>query len=107
MRPLAIACGLLLAACSTVPVPPQPQARVPFTDLDLSRRDDQDILVQRVRQAAVDYCRTHAAIVTPHFRRAEPDYCPRVMRMQLMWAMEPPVRSAYDRGWARSDRRLR
>jgi len=106
MRPLAIVCGLLLAACpATAAVahddPPAPQARVVWSDLNLRRPADQDELVVRVARAAADYCRDHAAVVTPYHRRADPSYCPATMRAQLMWAMPPAVRRAYDAGWRR------
>jgi hypothetical protein len=51
--------------------------------------------------AAADYCRGHSAIVTPHHRRADRRYCPASIRVQLMRAMPPQVRRAYDSGWAR------
>lgn len=109
MRSLAIACGLLLAACSTTPAAhadPNPVARVHYSDLQLADPAAQDALVVRVREAAVGYCREHAAIVTPHHRRADPSYCPASIRAQLLWAMPPQVRRAYDLGWGRSDRRM-
>ena len=109
MRFLAIACGLLLAACSTMPAAspdPDPTAHVRYRDLRLTDQAAQDALVVRVREAAVDYCRQHAALVTPHHRRADPSYCPASIRVQLLWAMPPEVRRAYNRGWARSDRRM-
>lgn len=103
MRPLAIVCGLLLAACSTTPAAPtaEPQARFHYADLNLRSAADRQRLVTRVDQAAADYCRDHSAIVTPHHRRADPRYCPATIRVQLMWAMPPKVRRAYDSGWAR------
>lgn len=104
MRPLAIVCGLLLAACATVPAhsdEPSPQARFTYGDLNLRDAADRLTLVARVDQAAADYCRDHSAIVTPHHRRADRSYCPSSIRVQLMWVMPPRVRRAYDAGWAR------
>ena len=105
MRPLAIVCGLLLAACPAAALahdaPPAPQARFVYSDLNLRRPADQDELVVRVAQAAADYCRDHAEIVTPYHRRADVRYCPATMRIQLMEAMSPSVRRAYDAGWRR------
>lgn len=107
MRTLAIACGLLLAACSTAAVAapqrndPAPQARFHYGDLDLRDADDQLVLVARVQQAAEAYCREHAAVVTPSNRLGDPRYCPSVIRAQLMWAMPGEVRRAYDDGWRR------
>lgn len=109
MRSLAIASGLLLAACSTLPAAsanPDPIARFHHGDLRLTDPIAEDALVVRVREAAVGYCRDHAAIVTPHHRRTDPSYCPASIRAQLLWAMPADVRRAYDRGWARSDRRM-
>ena len=110
MRPFAIAGGLLLAACSTTPAGSgriAPQASVHYADLRLDDPAAQDILVVRVREAALSYCREHAAVVTPHHRRAEAAYCPASIRVQLIWAMPPELRRAYDQGWRRSDRRMR
>lgn len=105
MRPFAIVCGLLLAACPTAAAlaheAPAPQARFAYGDLNLRRPADQDELVVRVARAAADYCRDHAEIVTPYHRRADPRYCPATMRVQLMWAMPPSVRDAYESGWRR------
>jgi UrcA family protein len=106
MRPFAIVCGLLLAACPATAAlahddTPAPQARFVWGDLDLRSRAGQDELVVRVARAAADYCRDHAAVVTPHHRRADPQYCPATMRVQMMWAMPRPVRLAYDAGWRR------
>ncbi len=106
MRPLAIVCGLLLAACPATAAlahddAPAPQARFVYGDLNLRRPADQDELVGRVARAAADYCRDHAEVVTPHHRRANARYCPATMRVQLMWAMSPSVRQAYDAGWRR------
>lgn len=105
MRPFAIVCGLLLAACPITAAEaqdaPAPEARFVWSDLDLRRPADQDELVFRVARAAADYCRDHADVVTPHHRRAEPRYCLATMRIQLMDAMPPSVRRAYDAGWRR------
>lgn len=105
MRPFAIVCGLLLAACSTT-VPahsqdPAPEARFTYADLNLRDPAQRQILASRVEQAAADYCRSHSDVVTPRHRRADPAYCPASMRVQLMWAMPPQVRRAYDSAWAR------
>jgi UrcA family protein len=106
MRHVAIVCGLLLAACSTVPAAanPAPQARFTYGDLELRSRAGQLALVARVQAAAEDYCRDHAAVVTPARRLGDPRYCPSVMRAQLMWAMPDRVRAAYDAGWRRRPR---
>jgi UrcA family protein len=103
MRPFAIVGGLLLAACSTLPAraEPAPQARFAYGDLDLRSYADRMTLLARVDQATADYCRDHSAIVTPHHRRADPSYCRSSIRAQLMWAMPPVVRRAYDAAWAR------
>ena len=104
MRPLAIVCGLLLAACATVPAhtqDPAPQARFSYADLNLRDAADRRMLLTRVDQAAADYCRDHSAIVTPYHRRADHSYCRASIRSQLMWAMPPDVRRAYDTAWAR------
>lgn len=106
MRPFAIVCGLLLAACPATAAlahdePPAPQARFVWRDLDLNSPADQDELVVRVARAADDYCRDHAELVTPPHRRAEPHYCTTTLRVQMMWAMPPSVRRAYDAGWRR------
>lgn len=104
MRPLAIVCGLLLAACSTIPhrsADDAPQARFGYSDLDLRDAEDRLVLVERVDRAAADYCRDHSAVVTPYARRHDPSWCPATIRVQLMWAMPPEVRRAYDAGWAR------
>ena len=110
MRTLAIACGLLLAACppalanAAVAHPdeePAPQARFHYGDLDLRDAGDQLVLVERVQQAADAYCREHAAVVTPSHRLRDPRYCPSVIRAQLMWGMPREVRRAYDAGWRR------
>lgn len=107
MRPLAIVCGLLLAASTVAPATAHdrsaraPQARFHYGDLDLRDGGDQLVLVARVQQAAADYCRDHAAVVTPSRRLNDPRYCPAVMRAQLMWAMPGEVRRAYDDGWRR------
>lgn len=104
MRPLAIVCGLLLAACSTVhparSADPAPQARFSYADLNLRDPADRAVLVARVKQATEDYCRDHSAVVTPYHRRAERSYCPASMRIQLMQAMPPRVRRAYDTAWS-------
>lgn len=111
MRTLAIACGLLLAACSTTPASsariPLPQARVAYGDLNLESRTGQDLLVQRVSRSAEAYCARHSAIVTPPAFRNEPRHCLMSIRVQLVWAMPAQVRRAYDRGWARTDRIVR
>lgn len=105
MRPVAIVCGLLLAACSSLPAAadtdPAPQARFAYGDLDLRSRAGQSALVARVQEAADAYCREHAAVVTPARRLGDPRYCPSVMRAQLMWGMPGDVRAAYDAGWRR------
>lgn len=104
MRPVAIVCGLLLAACSTQTLAcaaADPQARFSYGDLNLREASDRQILVARVDQAAADYCRSHGEIVTPFHRRSDPRYCRATMRAQLMWAMPIQVREAYDSGWAR------
>jgi UrcA family protein len=107
MRPLAIACGLLLAACSTAPARaalPEagaPTARVPYADLNLRDSQDRDRLVARVAEAARDYCRTHADTVVPAHRRGDTNYCRASMRIQLVSAMPAQVRHAYDSGWRR------
>lgn len=103
MRPLAIVCGLLLAACSTLPAHTEenaPQARFTYNDLNLRDAADRMTLLARVDKAAADYCRDHSAIVTPYHRRADRSYCPASIRVQLMWAMPPQVRQAYDAAWA-------
>lgn len=99
MRSLAIVCGLLLAACSTTsPARPEeaPKASFYFADLDLQKSTDRRTLVSRVDIAAADYCSSHSAIVTPYHRRAEPRYCLDTIRVQLLWAMPPEVRRAYN-----------
>lgn len=103
MRTLAMAGGLLLAACSTADsaASHEPQARFAYADLDLRSANGRAELVRRVDRAAADYCRDHAAVVTPHHRRADPRYCPASLRAQLTWAMPRQVRQAYDRGWSR------
>lgn len=104
MRPFAIVCGLLLAACSTLPahsLDAAPQARFVYSDLNLRSPADRLTLLARVDQAAADYCRDHGAIVTPHHRRGDRAYCRASMRAQLMWAMPPAVRRAYDAAWKR------
>lgn len=105
MRPLVIVCGLLLAACSTTvsarSEEPAPMARFHYADLDLRDPADRATLASRVQRAAEDYCRDHSDIVTPHHRRADRSYCPASMRIQLMQAMPPRVRRAYDIAWAR------
>lgn len=105
MRPFAIVCGLLLAACPAAALAhdgvPAPEARFIYGDLNLRRPSDQDELVVRVGRAAADYCRDHAEVVTPYHRRADVRYCPATMRIQLMWGMPPAVRRAYDAGWRR------
>lgn len=105
MRPLAIACGLLLAACPIAaaahPDEPAPQARFHYGDLNLRDAEDQLILVARVQEAADAYCRDHAEVVTPSHRLRDPRYCPSVIRAQLMWAMPGEVRRAFDDGWRR------
>lgn len=109
MRPLAIVCGLLLAACST-PAPARtadftspapPVARVPYADLNLRDDGDRARLVARVADAAQAYCRSHADTVVPAHRRGDVNYCRASMRIQLMSAMPPSVRQAYDSGWRR------
>jgi UrcA family protein len=107
MRLYAIACGLLLAACSTTPraqTSDAPQARFHYADLNLQDPADGQVLVSRVDQAASDYCRNHSAIVTPHDRRADPRYCATTIRVQLMWAMTPEVRRAYNEAWSKRSR---
>lgn len=104
MRPLAIVCGLLLAACSTVPArsaDSAPQARFSWAGLNLRDPADRATLASRVQRAADDYCHSHSDIVTPHHRREDRSYCPASMRIQLMEAMPPRVRRAYDVAWAR------
>ena len=104
MRPFAIVCGLLLAACSTTTPardPDAPQARFHYADLNLQDPADGQTLVLRVEQAAADYCLSHSAIVTPYHRRGDSSYCPATIRVQLMWAMTPEVRRAYDEARAR------
>ncbi len=107
MRPLAIVCGLLLAACSTpapartVHAPPPPVARVAYADLNLRDEGDRARLVARVADAARDYCRGHADTVVPAHRRGDVNYCRASMRIQLMSAMPTPVRRAYETGWRR------
>ena len=57
MRPFAIACGLLLAACSTTPqvrTLDAPQAYFHYADLNLQDPTDGQTLVSRVDQAAAD-----------------------------------------------------
>ena len=106
MRPLAIVCGLLLAACPLTAAlaqdgAPAPEARFVYGDLNLRRAADQGELVVRVARAAADYCRDHSEVVTPYHRRADVRYCPATMRIQLMEGMPPAVRRAYDAGWRR------
>ena len=104
MRPFAIVCGLLLAACSTTAparVTDAPKARFHYADLNLEDPAAGQTLISRVDRAAKDYCRSHSVIVTPYHRRADPRYCPATMRVQLMWAMPGEVRRAYDQAWAR------
>lgn len=58
MRPVAIACGLLLAACSTTALArtaAEPQARFRYGDLNLREAGDRQILVARVDHAAADF----------------------------------------------------
>lgn len=109
MRPLAIVCGLLLAACSTPApgraaafAPPSPPvARVPYADLNLRDDGDRARLVARVADAAREYCRSHADTVVPAHRRGDVNYCRASMRFQLMSAMPARVRNAYETGWNR------
>ncbi|HYC96565.1 UrcA family protein [Brevundimonas sp.] len=104
MRPLAIVCGLLLAACSALSAhaeEPAPQARFSYGDLNLRDPADRRTLVARVDQATADYCRDHSAVVTPYHRRGDRAYCRASIRAQLTWAMPPRVRSAYQTAWAR------
>lgn len=110
MRPFAIVCGLLLAACSTdvfAQTAAAPQARFYHGDLNLHEAADRQILVARVDEAAAEYCRSHSEIVTPFNRRNDPRYCTATMRAQLMWAMPMRVRDAYDTGWERRPVRRR
>lgn len=104
MRPFAIVCGLLLAACSTHPAhaeEPEPQARFTYGDLNLRDPADRMTLLARVDQAAADYCRQHSDRVTPHHRRGNRAYCRASMRLQLASGMPPRVRRAYEVAWAR------
>lgn len=104
MRSLAIACGLLLAACSAPAFAQSasaPQARLSYGDLNLRDPAHRQVLVARVDQAVAAYCREHGDLVTPTRRRNDPRYCRATMRAQLKWAMPMQVRRAYDHGWER------
>jgi UrcA family protein len=106
MRPFAIVCGLLLAACPAQTIAHSfaqdaPVARVRYGDLNLRRADGRAELVSRVRDAAVLYCRDHAHVVTPAHRRGDRYYCVASLRVQIVEALPPRVRRAYDLGWDR------
>jgi UrcA family protein len=102
---LALACALPAAAYSDDASAPAPQARFRYADLRLDTQLGQNRLVDRVLEAARDYCREHADIVSPPSRRASPTYCVNSMRIQFMDAMPSHVRAAFERGWRRRERR--
>jgi UrcA family protein len=107
---LALACALPAAAqardfgADDAPAP-APQARFRYGDLRLDTQLGQNRLVDRVLAAARDYCRDHADIVSPPSRRPNVTYCVNSMRIQFMDAMPAEVRTAFDRGWRRRERR--
>lgn len=57
----------------------EPELRVAIGDLDFTRPTDQDVFVQRVREASRAFCDRHLYIVTPD-RMGDPAICRSEMR---------------------------
>jgi UrcA family protein len=69
--------------------------RLNYADLHVGSREGRAALRTRVAEAAQRYCAAHRAEVTPHEARADPYYCPDMLRSWIVHDMSPAVRRAY------------
>ncbi|MBC9033180.1 UrcA family protein [Sphingomonas sp. JC676] len=90
---LAAAAGVL-GACMPAQAM-EVKIRLSYTDLRLDSREGRAHLRSRVAEAAQSYCAAHHAEVTPHDSRADPYYCPDMLRSWIVHEMSPATRRAY------------
>jgi UrcA family protein len=69
--------------------------RLSYADLRFDSREGRAELRVRVAKAARTYCAAHGAEITPHESRADPYYCPDMLRSWIVHDMAPAVRRAY------------
>ncbi|MCX8476035.1 MAG: UrcA family protein [Sphingomonas sp.] len=73
----------------------EPVAAIGYGDLALDTSVGRAALRQRVAVAVRGFCARHGDYVTPVSLRYDPNYCPDMMRSELMAEMPRAVRRAY------------
>lgn len=94
MRVMILAAAAMLSAC----VPAQASSariRIAYADLRFDTYAGRAELRVRVADAARRYCAAHGAEITPHESRADPYYCPDMVRSWIVHEMSPALRRAY------------
>jgi UrcA family protein len=93
---MALTAAALLTACMGKPaLEVAPQVKIAVTDLAIHTTAGRATLRQRVAVAARQFCAVHGDEITPYEFRADPYYCPDMMRSEIMGGMTPDVRRAY------------
>ena len=96
MRFMTLTAAAMLTACMGRPaLEAPPPMKVAVADLAIDTSAGRAALRQRVAVAARQFCATHGAEITPHESRADPYYCPDMMRSEIMGSMTPDTRKAY------------
>jgi len=91
---LAAMAAAMLSGCAPAQAG-EARIRVSYAGLRIDTREGRAELRLRVATAAQRYCEAHGAEITPHESRADPYYCPDMLRSEIMSDMSQPVRRAY------------
>jgi len=94
MRLTILVCAALIGAAASAEAC-EVRLQVAHGDLSLGEPAGRAALRQRVAEAARSYCAAHGAEITPYESRADPYYCPDMLRSWIVGAMSPELRHAY------------
>jgi UrcA family protein len=95
MRLMILATAVAMLSASLLAQAKEAKIRLSYADLRLDSREGRAHLRSRVAEAAQSYCAAHRAEVTPHDSRADPYYCPDMLRSWIVHEMSPEARRAY------------
>jgi UrcA family protein len=91
---MILAAAVVLGACMPARAS-EARIRLSYADLRFDSHAGRAELRARVADAARNYCAAHGAEVTPHESRADPYYCPDMLRSWIVHDMAPAARRAY------------
>jgi UrcA family protein len=75
-----------------------PQIRLAYQDLTLSTSAGRQALVDRVETTATTHCARYGDLIVPYERRGQLRFCRLAVRGEILRAMPPQLRAAYDIG---------